>query len=677
MRAPALEPGRPTTLRGGVRRLDLLVSLTVGCGVAAWTAAALGVALGALRPAASACAVAAGVAAALAASRAPHPPGEALTPGERLALAAFAAASLRQFGWLVYERAGVVLTLLSHNYGDLPLHWTYIRHMARGASFWPENPILIGSRLRYPLGVDLLGAVAVQLGGALEPVLQISGLLGAALGAFALRRWGGALAVAGFLCAGGLAGFRVFLSGRLVDYQSAVEWKSLFLSLLVPQRGFLLALPIGLLLLWSWRRRLLRGEPGLHSWVEGALWGALPLVHLHTFLFVSLLWLVWALAGGRWRLAIPGVALAVLPAAWATWQVTGGPGAASLIGWSPGWTIGQANPLAFLALNFGLFLPLACAALVVALRERRREHLAVLGPALAVFAALFLVRLAPWAWDNTKVMLWCYVAALPAIQELVLERLRPRWRAAAVFLFLFSGAESVVAASAGRVPRLDVLDRGEYEAVCAVLAPLGRDERVATAQVHNHPVALCGQPIVAGYAGHLWSHGLDARRVEATLARLMNGEGDYRAEGRDLGARYLFWGPRERVAFPRSTQPWQAETPLASGEWGALYRLTTTSASATSTTAPPASVHGPGVSPKARNASSEAPSGSPSRNRPTVGAGSERSDLLTSPWPPIVGTRASAANTSQVRPGKGASGTRKASASSASVSAAADQTPST
>lgn len=496
-----------------------------------------------------------------------------MTLAEQLTLAAFAATALRQFGWLVFERAGVVLTLLAYNYGDLPLHWTYIRHMAAGASFWPENPILSGARLRYPLGVDLLSSALVQLGMTMPDVLRLSGIAGALLTALALRRWGGAFAVAGFLCAGGLAGLRILRTGRLLDYQGAVEWKSPFLSLFVPQRGFLLALPIGLLLLWSWRRRLLRSEPALPAWVEGLLWAALPLVHLHSFAFVSLLWLVWTLGGGRWREAAPALAVALVPAAWAVWEVTGGPGVASLIGWSPGWTMERANPILFLAVNFGLFLPLAVAAFAVALRERHREHLLVLGPSLCVFASLFLVRLAPWAWDNTKVMVWCYLAALPAIDALVLARASPPGRAALVVLFFFSGAESVVAASAGRVQRLDVLDRQEYEQVCAAVAPLSRDERVATAQVHNHPVALCGQPIVAGYGGHLWSHGLDAAAIEAGLARLMNGQGDYRAEARGVGARYLFWGPREEVAFPKSSRPWVTTRPVASGAWGALYRV--------------------------------------------------------------------------------------------------------
>ena len=79
---------------------------------------------------------------------------------------------------------------------------------------------------------------------------------------------------------------------------------------------------------------------------------------------------------------------------WAVWQVTEGFRAASLVGWRPGWMIGGEGPLLFLLLNFGLFLPVTLVALWVAVRERRRAALFLLVPALAVFAALFLVAAA-------------------------------------------------------------------------------------------------------------------------------------------------------------------------------------------------------------------------------------------------------------------------------------------
>ena len=87
-------------------------------------------------------------------------------------------------------------------------------------------------------------------------------------------------------------------------------------------------------------------------------------------------------------------------------------------------------------------------------------------------------------------------------------------------------------------------------------------------------MALCGRPIVAGYAGHLWSHGLDAAPVEARLGRLMRGEPGWREDARALGVTHVFWGFRERQAHAQSTEPWRAAgPPAASGAWGALYRV--------------------------------------------------------------------------------------------------------
>jgi len=493
---------------------------------------------------------------------------------DALALGCFAAAALRQFVWLVYERGAVLYTLLPNNYGDLPLHWTYVRYLANGAAFWPENPIAAGERLRYPFGVDLLTALFVQLGVSLPALLVTLGVAASALAAAELHGWGRGFAAAAFLFSGGLGGLRPLAGGLFAGLDES--WKNLFLALYVPQRGFLFALPAGLLLLASGREHLLRGRRGLPAWVFGLLWGVLPLFHLHTFLFVSVVLGLWAVAGRRIRPALPALAGALLPAAWGAWQVSDGFRAASLVKWNPGWTIGAQNPLAFLGLNFGLFLPLALWALVRALRERS-EHVLTLGPGLALFAALFFVKLAPWAWDNTKVMLWCYLLVLPGLEALVLERLRVPVRAAVLVGLLLPGAVAVLAASREPTPRLEVLHVAETDGVCRALAGVPPGDRVATVATFNHPVALCGHPLVAGYAGHLWSHGIDDRSIERTqrdLEALMRGEPDWRPSAQRVRAKLLFWGAREAREYPLSPRPWEATRPLvAEGSWGRLYRL--------------------------------------------------------------------------------------------------------
>jgi hypothetical protein len=353
--------------------------------------------------------------------------------------------------------------------------------------------------------------------------------------------------------------------------QPDVDWKNLYLALFIPQRGFLFALPTGLLLLWSFRERLVRDRPGLPAWVEGVLWGSLPLFHAHTFLFVSLMIAIWAVAQRKVGLALRPLVIALGPAAWSTLEVTEGFRAASIAWWKAGWVIGARNPLVFLLVSFGAYLPLAAWALIGAWKRRDTEGRLLLLPGLSFFASLFFVMLAPWDWDNTKLMLWCYVLVLPAIAD-VLRRI-PAWPRWALHILLFySGALGVAAACSGRraVPLLDV---EETRAVCAALSAIPPGDRIATAQTFNHPAALCGHALVAGYSGHLWSHGIDAKAVEGRLARLMKGAPDWRESARSLDARYLYWGPRESFGYPGGAEPWREEVPVAEGPWGRLYAL--------------------------------------------------------------------------------------------------------
>ena len=489
-----------------------------------------------------------------------------------LALSAFGVVSLRHFLWLYLEREGVIRTLNPNNYGDLPLHLTYIGYLVKGARFWPANPIFAGETLHYPFGIDLFTAMLVKLGLPIGPALAGMGVLGSAALVFALYRWGRGFAVAAFLFSGGLAGLELLWTGVLKDYQAELAWKNLFLTLFVPQRGFLFALPAGLFLLWSWRRRLLRKEEGLPPMVEGLLWGALPLFHIHSFLFVSVIFAIWTVAERAFKAALPAFLWAVIPATWCVVQLTSPGHAASFVRLKPGWLIGKGNPVFFLALNFGFFPVLAAWATAVAVTRKSREHLLLLVPALGAFALLFFVMLAPSDWDNTKLMVWCYLLMLPALAELVLDPLRMAPRAAAWAVLFFSGAVCVAASLRG--PGFEVVRVPERDAVCLAVAALAPDERVATAPTFNHPVALCGQALVEGYAGHLWSHGIAYGAVDERLRGLMMGAPDWKESAKALGASYLFWGPREESEYPGSRRPWESAAPVIAvtrGGWGSLY----------------------------------------------------------------------------------------------------------
>ena len=163
-------------------------------------------------------------------------------------------------------------------------------------------------------------------------------------------------------------------------------------------------------------------------------------------------------------MALPTLAWAFPFATWCVWQVTEGFRSASLVWWKPGWVMGSQNPVVFLALNFGVWLPLVLVALVRAWRRRDREALFTLGPGLGLFTLLFFVMLAPWDWDNTKVMLWCFLIVLPSAFDLVVRPLALPLRAAVVVLLLLPGAVTVVQASLPRRPQAVVADRGSSRA---------------------------------------------------------------------------------------------------------------------------------------------------------------------------------------------------------------------
>jgi hypothetical protein len=522
-------------------------------------------------------------------------------------LIVFVLFALRCFLWLAFESGDGLWVFSPNNLGDIALHLSYVRLLANGAPFWPENPIFAGAPLTYPVGIDLFNGLLALVG-----VDVIRGFIAVAIVASgcamaALWRWGRGFAVAGFLFAGGLLGFAFFGRWQLVDYQSdaayenlVVGWKSLPLSLYVTQRGLLYAVPAGLMLLASWRARFLEPDKSsqrLPAWGEVLLYAAMPVFHLHTFLFLSVIaaWWFLALPSARIHL-LRVVAMAFLPATALVWLITGGLRGSSMLGLMPGWmqnSPGYFNPIMFWLLNFGV-LPILVGWLVVrVIRAGGPNSTALLlFPAVAVFITCCIVKFAPWEWDNTKLMIWSYLAVLPVIWSDLLKR-QPMWfRGLACFLLFGSGAISLFGGMAGHPVNADdtaesraqlskpqigytVSTRSEMTGVTQATRGIPITDRFIAHPNYNHPLLLTGHLLVMGYEGHAWSHGLDYADRFETVKSILRGEDGWRESAAKFGARWLFWGKQEQDAYPQSTEPWRESCRLhASGPWGELYDLT-------------------------------------------------------------------------------------------------------
>jgi hypothetical protein len=505
----------------------------------------------------------------------------------------FAIFAFRSFCWLFYFESENIDIQSPFNLGDLGLHLTYIKTFANGVSLWPESPIYVYSKLRYPAGIDLFNGILTNLGFDLRPQLAATGLLASLATFYALYRWGGTFTVAGFLFNGGIAGYAFLQTHQFLDYQGRpyVSWKNIPLTMFVTQRGLLYAIPAGLLLLWQWRAKYGsdsdREKQPLPVWAEYILYATMPLFHVHTFMALSIVLLVLFLTRPASRSPLLKlVAAAVLPAVIFVWLTTDKLHAGSILQWHFGWTqnVGELKMpfFQFWFFNFGVFLPLAIALVGIVARQEgdpRRSgkfelslDAGYLAAAILIFLLAICVKTAPWEWDNIKLLIWAYFITLPILWNRMLARWPVPVRVGACLILFFSGFVSLLGGLAAGRPGYQFANRSEIDFLAAAVRWLPAEARFAGFPTYNHPLLLNGRKMVCGYGGHLWTQGINSTEVESKLRNLMLGQGDWKRTARELEVRYLFWGNLEKTNYGNSTRPWEKQLPLvAQGGWGSIY----------------------------------------------------------------------------------------------------------
>lgn len=570
--------------------------------------------------------------------------------------------------WHVFERAmyvrgGEIFTGVDNNLGDLPFHLSIITGFAYGENFPPVHPEYAGARLTYPFVVDFLAAMFVRAGATLEGalfwenfVLALS-LVGL-LYRFALKLTRGDR-VAAFitpalaLLSGGL-GWRMLvrewrggnlglfeLLGRLPhDYtitsNGTFRWGNAITTLLVPQRGLLLGLPLAFIIVTQWwlateeaedggkgkgeggkeeaekaaGRKVKPGKkekrgsttrtappvPALNLFPlpfalspasqrmfgAGVVAGLLPLVHAHSFVVLMLMGGCLALLFPRWRLWFIFFAVTLIIASPQMWWATreSAARAGSFFGWQFGWDRGQQNALWFWLNNAGLFIPLLVAAMLW------RGRAPVVSKRLLLFylpfTLLFVIsnagKISPWIWDNIKVLYYWYLASVPLVALLLarLWRLHAATRAVSIVLLLvltLSGALDVwrVVSEASEQREFDRAGVAFAEIVKSETAPRSL---ILHAPTYNHPVYLTGRRALMGYAGHLWSQGIDYAPREAELRRMYAGAPDAESLIEKYGVEYAVVSPLERSAVTVNEQFFRRFTKVGETGGYSLYKLT-------------------------------------------------------------------------------------------------------
>lgn len=604
--------------------------------------------------------------------------------------------------WRAFQRAMLetpdgIFTGLLNNFGDLPFHLSVITSFSFGNNFPPEDPTYAGVRFTYPFLTDFVSAMFVRCGASLRESMFIENFVVAVAFVGVMHRW--ALVLLRDKLAAVITPILVLLNGGVgwillwdqakgsdnalgllhnlmpsytVIPETTWRWGNALSTLLIPQRGFLLGLPLAVIVFTQWwlaneaPGEKGNGEKGEHEKGEeskrvkgkqrkgergkrgkgkgetlpsvetqtfgsssgpaavslfpfypfslsirrmiaaGIVAGLLPLVHAHSFVVVIVVggciaiaphWRSWlavfigalpliyigyanypllprlnqnvaavgmAAAGALvawillprnqralWTWFFAVALIVALPQMW--WSThNSAVNAAKFFEWQFGWDRGQENALFFWLKNTGAFIPLTIAALLW-----RRDKQALVGPKLMIFSLPFalcfiipnVIKLAPWIWDNIKVLFYWWLASAPLVALLLTRLWRQKGLNRVTAIILFA---CVTLAGALDVASI-VLRSNEYQIFSTpgvqfselIKNQVPTNVVVIHAPVHNHPVFLTGRRSLLGYPGHVWTHGLEFSQREAEIKRVYAGAPDALAILRKYDVAYAVVGPLE------------------------------------------------------------------------------------------------------------------------------------
>jgi hypothetical protein len=232
-----------------------------------------------------------------------------------------------------------------------------------------------------------------------------------------------------------------------------------------------------------------------------------------------------------------------------------------MLGWmsqysfpSPGYDF----PVWFWLKNTGLFWPLLLIALLSPLALNRRARL-IVAPFSLVFLVANLIKFQPWDWDNSKLLVFWYMASGVAVGALLVRIWRSTVVGAAAALLMWvtlvaAGALSLLQFLPPQGPAYVWFSAEDLQLAAQVrqLTPpkavfvTGADPSNEIAAYPNNPVAdLAGRSVLMSYPGWLWSYGINYGQREADIRTIYDGGATALALLHHYHADYVVVGPNE------------------------------------------------------------------------------------------------------------------------------------
>jgi hypothetical protein len=290
-----------------------------------------------------------------------------------------------------------------------------------------------------------------------------------------------------------------------------------------------------------------------------------------------------------------GVWVAIVAVPELVWIMTGSATRLTeFIGWNFGWDAGQENIFIFWAKNLGLFIPLLVLSFWWLYRTGQRgslnremeslpkpqaaetdrislradggadqknypplpaalaaHHLYFYLPFLLIFIIANLVKLAPWEWDNIKVLIYWFVASVPFAAWLLARfwekgAIYKLIAAACLLVLTFSGAIDIWRVVSGQI-NYQVFSRDAIKIAEQIKQRTAPDALFLNAPTYNSAVVLSGRRSLMRYSGHLSSYGIDYGPREMEVKRIYEGTALAETFLKRNRIEYVLISPEERT----------------------------------------------------------------------------------------------------------------------------------
>ena len=385
------------------------------------------------------------------------------------------------------------------------------------------------------------------------------------------------------------------------DSRYSFRWGNALTSLFLTQRSLLLGMPLTLIALqkiWEFFSRQNEKVEQRADAVEqesekpfsifhfpfsifltGLLAGTLPLVHTHS---LAVLFLVCAslffFSFDKWREWFAfGAGVCVVAVPELLWAMNGSATRFGVfVDWFYGWSAGKENYAAFYARNLGLFIPLLISGIYFVLsgesgkkdaETRGHGDAAAAGienqpivnktkllifyiPFLLCFIISNVLRLAPWEWDNIKILIYWFVGSVPFVAYVLArlweERGVARVFAAAFFVGLTLAGAIDVWRVASRAINHEVFPADNVRVAEQIKQKTAPNAMFLNAPTFNSAVLLSGRRSVMRYTGHLSSYGIDFEPREMEVKRIYEGGALAESFLRKNNVEYVLISPEER-----------------------------------------------------------------------------------------------------------------------------------